>query len=275
MKDWAEKARPISEWFLFIVGIGSSAIALADLFGADLAIIGLGWAKNAPALILLVVGTLAWTLAIERVTQLRQIEKDLVDIKASVEVLPVIQRRQQDVLQRMTQTNPFATYSLRDVSHQAMRDCIEQARASICIISHPDLLAADTLRILYYDTLKSSAAKGVNQERIVWNKNQLLWLKGKLYNDGWDDFNEFSVKFLRVNSTVPSLATFDLFDQETVVFAQGWRGQGHIQINSPEVAEFFHSYFNKYWEQAEWIKKRGAKADRNRIEELIQGLPDV
>lgn len=167
-------------------------------------------------------------------------------------------------------------YLDRDGSYKHMLGALESAEHSIDIVSFVNLHSADLKRSKYYAALREAIErKHLSHQRIIWNKDHVLWLE-QMLDDGWDNFPEFTVKFLQISklSGTP-LSTFDLIDQHIVIFGQGWITEGHVAIENPDVGHYFRSYFASLWNNAEWIKFRGEPGNRARLRELAKELPDV
>lgn len=160
----------------------------------------------------------------------------------------------------------------RSESYKAFLDVLNSAIDSIDIISFWNLGAADPTRHLFFDALRDAVEnRHVSHQRIVWNKDHLLWLE-QMLQMGWDDLPEFSAKFYHVNPAEAPLTTFDLIDQKVVFFGQGWLIEGHVEIRSDTVGQYFRGYFASMWNKGEWLKERGKAADKKRLAELIEEL---
>jgi hypothetical protein len=93
-----------------------------------------------------------------------------------------------------------------------------------------------------------------------------------MLENGWNDLPNFSIKFYQVDIDEHPITTFDLIDQRIVFFGQGWLIEGHLEIVSADVGQFFRGYFAGLWNKSEWIKERGKPANKKRLRELIQEL---
>lgn len=161
----------------------------------------------------------------------------------------------------------------REESYITMLAALNSARSSIDIVSHEELLAADTRRTGFYKTLREAVeGRQVNHRRIIWNADHVSWLE-QILDNGWDYFPEFSVKFYIPKRRIINLCTFDLYDNKAVIFTQGWAIEGSTQITHPQTVKRFHEYFTSLWKSSEVIKQHGQRADREKLRQIVEGLP--
>ncbi|RMD66001.1 hypothetical protein D6817_05030, partial [Candidatus Pacearchaeota archaeon] len=173
---------------------------------------------------------------------------------------------------RISQIAQASAYFNRSESYDRIFNVLGSVKESVDIVSYHNLRAADAKRSRYFEALFSVIRdRHVNHRRIVWNLDHLLWLN-EILSMGWDDLDEFSVRFYRANQAKQSLTTFDIFDQRVVFLGQGWLMEGHIEIVSPEVALFFRSYFSGLWNSSVVVKERGKPANKDVLNALIDEL---
>ena len=251
-KAWSDIFSRQKNLELYIVLLVIIIIFFADIFGVD--------TETAYSEILLAALAILIYGMIESRHYNERVEKSLAE---QSNTLSIFERKISQVSQAIAHFN-------RANSYVSFLNGLNFANESIDIISYVNLRAADAKRTQYYDALYLAIKKRhISHQRIIWNLDQLLWLK-QMLSMGWDDLPEFSVKFYRVNPSDNPITTFDLIDQKTVFFGQGWLMEGHVEIASPDVGQYFRSYFAGIWSKCKTIKERGKPADKVILEKLIQ-----
>jgi hypothetical protein len=246
---------------IYLILLAVVIIFFADIFGIEIS----------TALVEIVLAALA-VLIYGMIETRRFNEKTESKLNEYANKLDIIEKEYTKVNNALSRFSQISPYLNRNDSYVSLLNAIKNSTTSIDVVSYVNLGAADTKRSQFYQALEEAIKlRKVNHQRIVWNLNQLIWLTN-LIDSGWDQFNEFSVKFYQIDPKANSLTTFDLIDQKIVIFAQNWLVEGHLEIISKDVGHYFRGYFSSMWDRSEWIKERGKPADRNRLEQLINEL---
>ncbi len=163
-------------------------------------------------------------------------------------------------------------YKTRNESYAIYLNAINQATESIDIISHYNLTFMDAKRAEFYDSIyKAILNRHLTHQQLIWNLDHLHWLDQKL-KIGWDNLDEYSVRYFHVDPTKSPMTTFNLIDQTIVFMGKDWLIEGHLELKGTDVGAFFRGYFASLWNKGESLKERGKPANKKRIKELIQEL---
>lgn len=149
-----------------------------------------------------------------------------------------------------------------------MAEAVSNATQLIQIISYPELASADKSRRHFYNSLKASVRK-VPHQRIVWNRDHVLWIRQNLEYLNASDMLEL---YAHLPKPGTSVTTFDLIDGSSIVFAQNWETGRHMHLDGVDVARHFRFYFERIMSNSIPIKRRGTPIDLGALDAFEASL---
>jgi hypothetical protein len=149
-----------------------------------------------------------------------------------------------------------------------MAEAVSNAAQLIQIISYEELAGADKSRRHFYSALKASARK-IPHQRIVWNRDHVLWVRRNLEYLNASDMLEL---YAYLPKPGKSVTTFDLIDSSSVIFAQNWETGRHVHLDGADVARHFRFYFERIMSNSISIKRRGSPIDLRALDAFEASL---
>ena len=147
-------------------------------------------------------------------------------------------------------------------------ETISNAVRLIQIISYEELQSADKSRQHFYSALRAATRK-VPHQRIVWNREHLLWVRQDLEYWNNSDTSELYGYLPRPGTSVTS---FMLVDGASIIFAQNWETGRHIHLDGADAARHFGFYFERMKTNSICIKRRGNPIDLGALDAFEESL---
>ena len=147
-------------------------------------------------------------------------------------------------------------------------ETISNAVRLIQIISYEELQSADKSRRHFYIALRAATRK-VPHQRIVWNRDHLLWVRQDL--EYWNN-SDTSELYGYLPKPGTSVTSFMLVDGASIIFAQNWETGRHIHLDCADAARHFGFYFERMKTNSICIKRRGNPIDLGALDAFEESL---